>query len=295
MSRSAPVSGTAAALPHPATGPRRPAPAYLPALGPAVAFLIVFFAIPFGANLAASLQSPAGVSLEYYRRLVGDGYYVGVMAQTFALGAGVTLAVFALGYPAGYFLGRTRSRLKPLFIFLVISPLVVSVIIRSYGWLVLLGNQGVVNTILLGLHLVEQPVPLVFNWTGVVIALSHVLLPYMILSVAALVEAIDPRVEEAARVFGASRWQTFRLITFPLSIEGVGTGATLVFMLTIGSFVTVLLLGGTGTMVLPLLIYQQVTLTMDNNFAAATGSVLLLISLGLLYAQTRLFRVRGRR
>lgn len=283
----------AVALPRPSRR-RLVLPVYVLLLTPVLALLILFYVIPFGANLLTSLTVDGHLSLGYYRQLLGDPYYLLVTARTLVLGVVVTLAAFALGYPAGYFLARTRSRFKPVFIFLVISPLVISVIIRTYGWLVLLGNQGVINTTLLRLGLIRQPLPLVFNWFGLVIALTHVLLPFMILAVAAVIEGIDPRLEESARVLGANRWQCFRLVTFPLSIEGVGAGATLVFMLTIGSFVTVLLLGGTGTMILPLLVYQQVMVTMNNNLAAATGSLLLLIAVILLYVQTRVFRIRGR-
>ncbi len=269
-------------------------------LVPIITFLLVFYLAPFlwivGESLIPNPLRYPGQSIGFmnYTRLLFDSYYLRIILQTFLLGFVITGCSFLLGYPCAYFIARTRSRWKPFFVFMVITPLMVSIIIRSYGWLVLLGNAGLLNTLLLSLGVVQQPVQLMYNWIGVGIALVHVLLPFMILAITSVLEGIDTSVEEAARVLGANRWQTFLRITLPLSIEGVGAGCTLVFMLTIGSFVTILLVGGTDTMVLPLLIYQQITVAFDNNFAAAIGTLLLLISVGILYLQARLFRIRGK-
>ncbi|RMF83677.1 MAG: ABC transporter permease [Nitrospinota bacterium] len=269
-------------------------------LTPILTFLLLFYLAPFLWIVEVSLlPNPLrfpGKTMGFmnYTRLLFDAYYLRIMLQTFLLGFGITVFTLLLGYPCAYFIARTRSRWKPFFVFMVITPLMVSIIIRSYGWMVLLGDAGLLNTLLLALGVTHQPVKLIYNWIGVGIALIHVLLPFMILTVTSVLEGIDTSVEEAARVLGASRWQTFLRVTFPLSMEGVGAGCTLVFMLTIGSFVTILLVGGTETMVLPLLIYQQITVAFDNNFAAAIGTLLLLISVGILYLQARLFRVRGK-
>ena len=266
---------------------------------PLLVLLLAFFVLPFGMMLYQSfflslLQSPAGSppTLANYAKAFGDFFYLRVLLQTLALGAAVTGLTLVLGYPVAYVLARTRTRWRQLLIFLVISPLVVSIVIRSYGWMVLLGRVGTVNTVLQSLGLVEKPLPLMYNWFGVVVALTHVLLPFMILTLTSVIEGIPESLEDTAAVLGAGWWQRFRHVVFPLSMEGVGAGITLVFMLTIGSFVSVLLLGGSDTLVLPLLIYQQVIL-LNNNFAAALGMSLLAISVVLLYAQARVFRVRG--
>jgi len=266
---------------------------------PLLVLLLAFFVLPFGVMLYQSfflslLQSPAGSSptLANYAKAFGDFFYLRVLLQTLALGAAVTGLALVLGYPVAYVLARTRTRWRQLLIFLVISPLVVSIVIRSYGWMVLLGRVGTVNTVLQALGLVEKPLPLMYNWFGVVVALTHVLLPFMILTLTSVIEGIPESLEDTAAVLGAGWWQRFCHVVFPLSMEGVGAGITLVFMLTIGSFVSVLLLGGSDTLVLPLLIYQQVIL-LNNNFAAALGMSLLAISVVLLYAQARVFRVRG--
>ncbi len=268
-------------------------------LTPILVLLLVFFVLPFGVMLYQSLflsllQAPAGsaLTLANYAKAFGDAFYFRVLLQTIALGVVVTGLALVLGYPVAYFLARTRSRWRQVLLFLVISPLVVSIVIRSYGWMVLLGRAGTVNTLLHALGLVQVPLPLMYNWFGVVVALTHVLLPFMILTLASVIEGIPEGLEDTAAVLGAGRWARFRHVVLPLSMEGVGAGVTLVFMLTIGSFVSILLLGGSDTLVLPLLIYQQVIL-LNNNFAAALGMLLLALSVVLLYVQTRAFRVRG--
>ncbi len=268
-------------------------------LVPILVLLLAFFVVPFGVMLYQSLflsllQAPEGsaITLANYTKLVGDLFYLKVLGQTLALGVGVTVLALVIAYPVAYMLARTRSRWRQWLVFLVISPLVVSIVIRSYGWMVLLGRAGTVNTLLQSMGITEHPLALMYNWFGVVVALTHVLLPYMILTLASVIEGIPESLEDTAAVLGAGWWSRFRHIVFPLSLEGVGAGVTLVFMLAIGSFVSVLLLGGADTLVLPLLIYQQVIL-INNNFAAALGMYLLAISVVLLYVQARTFRVRG--
>jgi len=284
-----------------ATGRRRlPAPLLL--LAPIVLFLLFFFVAPFALNFGVSLQAgrPGGVvgggfSPRHYAKLVTDPYYLKVIGQTFALGFVCTFLSFLLGYPCAYFIARTRSSWKGVMMFVVIAPLLTSIIMRSYGWILILGRTGFVNVVLQALGLTSEPLDLIYNWVGVVIAITHVLLPFMILSVASVIEGIHESLEESAMILGADRWRTFRRVTFPLSLEGVATGAVIVFMLTIGSFVTVLLVGGEKTMVMGVLIYQQIAITFDRAFASALGSVLLLIALFLLYLQARWLQVRGRR
>jgi putative spermidine/putrescine transport system permease protein len=265
---------------------------------PILVLLLTFFVLPLGMMFYESfflspLQATeeGGPTLANYVKLFDDWFYFKVLLQTLALGAAVTLLSLVIAYPVAYLLARTARR--QLLIFLVISPLVVSVVIRSYGWMVLLGRAGTVNSALLAMGMTERPLALMYNWFGVTIALTHVLLPYMILTLASVIEGIPQSLEDSAAVLGAGWWSRFRHILFPLSIEGVGAGVTLVFMLAIGSFVSVLLLGGSDTLILPLLIYQQVNI-IRNNFAAALGVYLLVISVALLYWQARAFRIRGR-
>jgi ABC-type spermidine/putrescine transport system permease subunit I len=254
-------------------------------LAPLTLVLVVFFIGPLLINLSESLRGPGGaIGFAQYVRILGDRYYLTVIGQTLLFGVTLTIITAILGYPLGYAIARAQGWIKSLLIFAVIAPLLVNVVVRSFGWMVLLGGSGAINAGLVALGL--SKLELIYNWTGVSIAMVHVLLPFMALSVASTLETLDWRLEEAASVLGASPSRVFRAITFPLSLEGLITGSILVFCLAIGSFVTVLLLGKTSTMILPLLIYQQLTVSSDWPFAAAMGVVLLLLVSLVLWSQS---------
>lgn len=263
-------------------------------LFPIVVFLIVFFVVPYVVILFLSFskEETAGFTWANYAKVLQDSYYFEVLLNTFLLGIGVTFFSLILGYPCGYFIAKTRSSFKSFFMFLVISPLLVSVIIRSYGWMIILGRNGLVNTFLKLMGLIDEPIKLMYNWTGVVIGMTQVLLPFMILSISSVIENIGEELTDMSEILGATKFQTFMKIIFPLSLDGVASGCIIVFMLTIGSFVTVLILGG-STMVMSLLIYQQVLNTMDYNLASTIGTILLGASLIFLYLQVKFIKKRG--
>jgi len=261
---------------------------------PALIFLAVLFAAPLLINLLESLRGPGEThSLTQFARIFGDAYYLTVIGQTLLFGLVVTLACALLGYPLGYAVARTEGTFKVVLIFLVVTPLLVNVVVRSFGWLVILGGNGAINA---GMRALGLPkLNLIYNWTGVGIAMVHVLLPFMALSVAGTLETLDRRIEEAARVLGAPPHRLFWHVTLPMSAQGLITGSILCFTLSIGSFVTALLLGKNSTMVLPLLIYQQLTVASDWPFAAAMGVTLLILVSAILWLQGRLVgEPRGR-
>lgn len=266
---------------------------------PALLFLAAFFVAPLWVVLEMSLEEgrlppPGGGLLQNYERLLLDVFYLSVIGETVLLSLVVTLVCVALGYPVAYFMVRhAQERLYDLIIFLLIAPLLTSIIMRTFGWQVLLARRGLVNEWLIALDLVERPLALLNSPVAVVVGLVHVLVPFMVLSIASVLAGIDRRLEESARILGASREQTFLKITLPLSLDGLGTGAILVFMLANGSFVTLLLLGGGTVQTLPLLIYQQFNTTRDLPFAAAMSNVLLVLALACLWLQLRLIRRKG--
>jgi putative spermidine/putrescine transport system permease protein len=155
----------------------------------------------------------------------------------------------------------------------------------------LLGNQGMINSAIRALGL--PALPLLYNWTGVVIATVHVLLPFAVISIAGVLSNLDRSAEESAAVLGASPPKVFFLVTIPLAINGLITAATFVFLLALGSFVTLLMLGGGNTMVVPLLVYQQLTVVHDQSFASAMATILMAVTLAMLFAQFRFLRSRA--
>lgn len=254
---------------------------------PVLLFLVTFFVGPLAVNFKESINfGGSSSSLGQFNRILTDIYYLKVLGQTILLGLAVTFICLLTGYPLAYAIARSTGVYRVGLTFAVVAPLLINVVVRSYGWMVMLGGRGVINGTLrlLGMSAVE----FMYSWTAILIAMVHVLLPFMALAIASKLETVDRDFEDAARVLGASDCQVFIYVTLPLSIEGIVTGSILTFTLTIGSFVTVMLLGDTGTMVLPLLIYQQLTVASDWSFAAALGIVLLIFVVSVLWLQTRL-------
>lgn len=260
---------------------------------PAVIFLVVFFVLPLAGNFLRGMGGDSQGYWFYYGKLFTDIYYLGVLGETLRVSLVVTLACLLLGYPVAYFMVRHAGKWNALILFCLITPLLTSVIMRTFGWQVLLSRTGLLNQFLLSSGLIERPMDLARQPIAVYIGLVHVLIPFMVLSIAAVLRGIDARLEESARVLGATKLGAFFRVTLPLSLDGVATGCILVFVLTNGSFVTMLLLGGGKVVTRPLLIYQQFNLTQDTLFASAMGNVLLVAALLCLAAQLRFIRRKG--
>jgi putative spermidine/putrescine transport system permease protein len=187
-----------------------------------------------------------------------DTYLLETAGRTIALGAITTLLCAVLGYPVAWFLVMSSSRHAYLVFTVILAPLLVSIVVRTIGWTVILGNEGLINGALLRLGMIDAPLPLMQSFWSVVIGMVHVLLPFMVLSISSVLGKIDRSALEAAMTLGATKPIVFRTITLPLSIEGVMTGAVIVFCLTIGSYLTPLWLGRGSVQVMALTIRQQV-------------------------------------
>lgn len=263
---------------------------------PALLFLLVFFVLPLAENARRSFvqgEAATAGTWYYYTKLLTDPYYLGVLVETLQVSVVVTLVCLVMGYPVAIFIVRYAGRWRGLILFSLIAPLLTSIIMRTFGWRVLLARRGLLSTVLLDMGLIQHPIDLVDDPVAVYIGLVHVLIPFMVLSITPVLQAINPRLEESARLLGAGRLRTFLHITLPLSLDGVATGCILTFVLTNGSFVTMLLLGGGRVVTLPLLIYQQFTLTQDVAFASAMGNLLLVFALVCLALQLRVIRRKG--
>jgi putative spermidine/putrescine transport system permease protein len=261
---------------------------------PSTVFLIAFFVFPLIHNgLKGFTESGGQSAITNYVRLLTEAYYLGTIAQTLVLSLVVTLISLLLGYPIAYYLVRYADKSANLIIFLLIAPLLTSIVMRTFGWKVLFARTGLVNMLLQQVGLTVRPINLMNGYVATVIGLVHVLIPFMVLSISSVLRGIDRRLEESAQILGANKLQTFCLITLPLSVEGILTGSILVFMLTNGAFVSILLLGQGTIHTLPLLIYQQFMVTRDVNFASAMGNILLVFALVCLLAQLRVLRRRN--
>ncbi|MEI7871183.1 MAG: ABC transporter permease [Alphaproteobacteria bacterium] len=239
---------------------------------PALLLLFFFFLFPVVRMLGFSLE---GGSFDWYAKALGEGLYLRVFWNTFEIALLVTFFCLLLGYPLGFLMATTTPLWATVGFIFVLLPLWTSVLVRTYAWMVLLGRNGVFNRLLIDAGIVEDPLPLLHNFTGVMIGMVHVLLPYMVLPVYGAVRRLDPAIVAAAEGLGASSWRIFWRIYLPLTLNGIFAGAVIVFVLSLGFYITPALLGGGRVIMIAVLIEQQVRETLNWPFAAALSAVLL--------------------
>lgn len=261
---------------------------------PSFSHYSIFFIIPLITLFIYSLYHnvPGGamettISLENYKLFLGDPFYREILFRSIKLGLVVTVSATLVGYPFAYFMSISSERIKSLCYILILMPLFTSVVVRTYGWMIILGRVGVINNILMKLGLIDMPIKLMYNFTGVAIALLEVLLPFMVLSIHSVLENIDKTLELAAQNLGASKLKSFFLITFPLSIPGIATGFILVFALTVASFVTPTLIGGPGFRIIPALIYEKALVTLNWPLGASIAFIFLFFMIILIVTYNR--------
>jgi len=207
----------------------------------------------------------------------------------------VTVLCLLLGYPAAYYMVRVRSATYRRILYaIVVSPLLISVIVRSYGWVVLLANNGVVNGTLLSLGLIERPLRMLGTFGSVIVATVHVLLPFMMLPIASALQSVDTVLERASQSLGASPWQTFWRVTLPLSMPGVVAGTSLVIALTLGIYITPLLVAGPLQPLFAIGIYYVTLSQLDFPLGAALSFVLLVFTLAVIALAGRLLKAVNR-
>lgn len=257
------------------------------ALAPLLLFA-VFYVVPVLQLLWLSLSrfDPAvgiipAVDPSYFLAFLTDSYYLGILGRTVVISVATTIATAVLAYPLAIYLLTSKGWRQTGLLIVLVLPLVTSSIVVSYGWLILLGQKGLVNEIAMGLGLTSAPLQLMYTDTGIVVGLTHVLLVFMTLSIAASMQGIDANLSKAARSLGATSWTAFRKVTFPLTLPGLRTGCLLVFSLSMSAYATPVLIGGPRRKVLSYLIYQQSSGLLNWPFAAAMAVVLLASTLGI--------------
>lgn len=256
-------------------------------LGLPIAFVLAFFVVPFGVVLLDSFRTKVGTwTLEHYAKVMGELYYWEVLLLTFKLSLYVTVATFLIGYPLAYYIVRhVKSRLmRSLLYIVVVTPLFTSNIVRAFGWMMLLGRRGLVNDVLISTGAIERPLSLLYGQTSIVIGLTYIMAPFMVLTVASVLQNIDRSLDDAARDLGAGAWTTFWRVTFPLSLPGVIAGSLIVFTLSVSAYVTPSILSGGRQNVTSMLIFQQYGAILNFQFGAALSVVLLVTTLILIGA-----------
>ena len=270
-------------------------------LVPGLFALVVTFLLPilwlFRASFATSAVkalSGSDWSLEAYREVLLDTFYWQVAWNTLILGVSVAAIAVILSFPIALFLVRTQSRWQGVLTALAVAPLLTSSVVRTYGWMVLLGDRGVINTTLQAMSLTSGPIRLANSSFGATVALVEILMPYAILAMLSGFGRLNAQLEEAAAVLGANRFRVFSRIILPLSLPGVLTAALLVFVLAISAYVTPRLIGGGRVFVLGTEVFNEATVTLNWPLAAALSMLLLVLFSSVIVIYQRALRALDR-
>jgi putative spermidine/putrescine transport system permease protein len=257
---------------------------------PTIAFLLIFFLYPL---VFVGSRSLPGFSLQFYASIVTVPVYLKVIIQTFQTSAIVTVVCLLLGYPYAYAMARSRGWTLTVLSICLLLPFWVSLLLRTFAWMVLLQDTGIINTALIDAGIISEPLHLIRNILGVSIGMTHILLPYVVLPIYSVMRKIDSRLMEAASISGARPMRAFARVYFPLSLPGVFAGALLAFTLGLGFYITPALLGGARNTLIAQLIANQITEQFNFGFGSALAIVLLLLT-GLAFGLFGLFLRAGR-
>lgn len=260
---------------------------------PALLLLLVFFVVPVISLLLRSVTEPE-LGLQNYATLVATPTYAKVFWNTFMVASVVTAITILLGYPVAWLLSILPDRWADILFGVILLSMWTNLLARTYAWMVLLQSTGVINRTLGALGVIDAPLQLINNLTGVTIGMVYIMLPFFILPLQAAFRTIDPAALQAAALCGAGRWQAFWRVLLPLSLPGVLSGGLIVFVMSLGYFVTPALLGGTSNMMLAELIAQQVQSLLNWGLGGAAALVLLVFTLALYALQVRYFGAPGR-
>lgn len=264
-------------------------------LVPSLIVILGVFVLPMLYMFVISIREDGGIgafTLEQYALFFQDPYYVEVLWRTIKLSLYTVIVCLLLGYPVAMYMAQATPKMRGFITFLIISPHLISVVIRNFGWVVILGDNGFINNTLISLGVIEKPLRLLYNELGVVIGLADSLIVYMVLAIATSLYAVDASLYKAAGILGASRSRMFFSVTLPLSMPGIFAGTTLVFSLAMSAFVTPALMGGTSVKVMPVIAYEKMMAAYDWSLGAALAFLLLGSTLGLVALFTRLVETK---
>jgi putative spermidine/putrescine transport system permease protein len=261
---------------------------------PLAALFVAFFVAPLCVLLALSVSVDTdmrALTVGHYVKFFTDSFNYSILWSTIVLGVKATLLCLAFGYPIAWICARAKPRWQTVLLFLVILPIMTSVVVRTFSWIVILGRQGILNQIVLGLGLSSEPLRLLFTELGVVIVLAQVQMPLMVLPILTVMSKTDPNLADASRALGAGEWRTLWKVTLPLSLPGVIAGCILTYSASVTAFVTQTLIGGARLVYMPLHIYQQAIGANNWPFAAAISVIFMLAVLIIVYLLNLLMRI----
>ena len=239
---------------------------------PAALALFLFFVCPMVYILVKTIgENGFSDFLDFF----SDPFYLDILWTTVRVSLLSTAVSLILGYPTAYYMARTRSRLKNVMMIIILFPFLVSAVVCAYGWMVILGKNGLLNQLLEAIGLISEPLEILNTETAVIIGMIHLLIPYMILSLIGVLQSIDPNVEYAAESLGASPFETFLKVVFPLSLPGIISGCVLVFTMSMTSYATPKLLGGSKFRMMATMVVQEINVNFDWGAASAISYILM--------------------
>lgn len=260
---------------------------------PAFALYALVLIYPLAWLLVKSFVTESGYGLGNYSDIFDTPVFASVVYRSFVIALGVTALCTLLGYPLAYVIHHSSSRVRVLMTVVVVSPVLVGALIRSFAWIAILENRGIVNSSLVMSGIADAPIQLVYNRIGLLIGMVNVMLPFCVLPMVAGMRGIDPRLVPAAKSLGASPVRSFLRVFLPLSIQGVSAGALLTFLLSLGFYITPALLGGRKDTMIAQIIQVQVMNLGEFNAAAAMGWILMVVTILLLLAYGRFFSLKS--
>lgn len=260
---------------------------------PALALVALLLVVPISQMFTNSLHlydpfkgSQPGLTLEHYSRFVADPFFAEILFRTVWISMATTLVCLVVGYPIAYFFVFYARLLRAPILIGLLSPLFVSALVRTYGWLILLGQGGVVDKWSQAIGFTSRSTTILKSEAAVVLGLAHLFLAFMVLAIVTVLQNIDPALMRAAQISGANPWRVFRRVTLPLSVPGILTGAILVFSLSAGAFITPAMLGGMRVRVMSIAIWEQVSVLHNYAFGSVLAVILLVIVAGFVFIGT---------
>jgi len=254
---------------------------------PALIFYVAVYVYPL-LRLGAWSIYDKGFTLKFYAELFAESMYLKALSNTVEISVLVTAACLILGYPIAYLIATTSSAPRRILMVLVLVPFWTSILVRTFAWIVILGNNGLVNRAFIAIGFIDHPIKLLFNMVGVQVGMVHVLLPFMVFPLLGVMSRIDFNVVRIARSLGATPSRAFLHVFLPLSLPGAAAGCVLVFLLAIGFYVTPALLGGPGEITLATLIDMMINTLLNWGLAATLGMLLVVVVAGIFVAFSRL-------
>ena len=261
---------------------------------PILVLLLCFFLGPLVGLLLRSISDPQW-GLQHYRELVGTSTYLKIMGNTFLVASVVTAITVLIGFPVAWVLAIIPLKWARLLMNILLLSMWTNLLVRTYAWMVLLQQTGFINKMLMASGLISEPLVMVNNLIGVTIGMTYIMVPFLVLPLHATMKSIDPSLLRAAAICGASQWQAFAKVLLPLAAPGLASGALMVFVMSLGYFVTPALLGGTANMMLAELIAQLVQSLLNWGLAGAVALMLMVVTLGLYAVQLKLFETQKQR